>query len=133
MKKLVYTFIALFITAGAFAQDKSASLDKLLKAKNGEAVFTSIIEHTIDNIDQSKQADFKKEIAVHAAKAIADAKAYFMKKYSKEELDAIYAEYTDESKIDMSDKVNSFARAWRSYRAKFQKEFKETYIKYQQM
>ncbi len=86
MKNLIYTFIALFITTASFAQDKAATLDKLMAANNGDKIFTTLGEKYVTNIDANKQADFKAEIAKKAKQYRAEAVAYFMSKYSQKEL-----------------------------------------------
>ncbi len=135
MRKLGYTLIALFITLGSFAQDKTAlttSLEKLMKAKNGDVIFTGILEKTISNIEASKQAAFKTEIEALATKIQAEAIAEFTKRYSTAaEVDAMYTEFMEPGRIDKSDKVNGFSRAWRNHKGRFQQGFKKIYRAYQ--
>ncbi len=130
MKNLFYTFIALFVAVGSFAQDKDAftsKLEKLMDAHNGSTIFSRILESNIDNVAPEKQAEFRQKITEEAAKIRAEAITYFTKKYSQEDIDAIYTEFTTEGRIDYSQKTLSFIREWRNYKGQFQKRFKEIY------
>jgi hypothetical protein len=132
MKRIIYTFIALFITVGSFAQEKSAytkSLEKLMEAKNGSAVFESILESTIKNVETAKQADFKQKVELSAASIKAKAIQYFTKKYSQKDINEIYTEFTTEGRIDYTPKTLTFIREWRNFKNQYQKEFKEIYSK----
>ena len=130
MKNLFYTFIALFMSIASFAQSsqaKTQSIEKLLDARNGSTIFTRILDSNIDQVAPDKQAEFKQKINAEAAAIRADAIQYFSKKYSQQDIDAIYAEFTTEGRIDFSQKTLSFIREWRNFKGKFQQRFKEIY------
>ena len=130
MKKVIYTFIALFITLGSFAQEKNAytkSIEKLMNAKNGTAIFERILDSNIDNIEVTKQAEFKQKVELSATTKKAEAIQYFTKKYSQEDIDEIYTEFTTDGRIDYTPKTLTFIREWRNFKNQFQQEFKEIY------
>ncbi len=130
MKKIIYTFVALFITVGSFAQDKSAftkSVEKLMNARNGSDIFERILESNIDNIETTKQVDFKQKVESAATTTKEEAIQYFTKKYSQEDIDEIYTEFTTDGRIDYTPKTLTFIREWRNFKNQFQQEFKEIY------
>jgi len=134
MRKLGYTLIALFITLGSFAQDKTAleaSIQKMMKAKNGDVIFTGLIDKTINNITPSKQASFRAEIEALATKIQVEALAEFSSRYTLTEINEMYTEFMEPGRIDKSDKVNAFSRAWRGHKGRFQQAFKKIYRAYQ--
>jgi len=131
MKKIIFTFIALFIATSSFAQEKTAKINQLLAYNNGDGIFTSILNRNIHNIDQSYHAEFKAAIETAATKYKTEAMKYFAKKYSIADLNAIYAEIQNKSIINRTDKTNGFFREWRGFKGKFQKAFKEIYREYQ--
>jgi hypothetical protein len=130
MKNLIYTLFALFITVSGFSQEKTAftsSLEKLMNAKNGSAIFTRILDSNIDNVAPAKQAEFRQKINAAAEEAKANAIKYFTKKYSQDDINEIYTEFTTEGRIDYTQKTLTFIREWRNFKGQFQKRFKEIY------
>lgn len=130
MKKLLVSFIALFISIGSFAQENSAytkSLEKLMQAKNGSTIFTRILESNIQGVETSKQAEFQQKINELAELKKVEAMKYFSRKYSQADIDEIYTEFTTEGRIDYTPKTLTFIKEWRNFKTQFQQGFKEIY------
>jgi len=130
MKKLLISLIVLLVSAGSFAQSKSAldqSIEQLMQAKNGATIFTRITESNIKNIETSKQADFQQKVEALAAAKQNEALKYFAKKYSQADINEIYTEFTTEGRIDYTPKTLTFIREWRNFKSQFQQDFKVLY------
>jgi len=127
-------FLALIFSFQLFSQEinKQVSLDDLLTVNDNSKIFTQLPKDNIHYLTKEKQEAFKQEVAVLAQKKIAIAKKYFNKKYSAEDINSIYAEFTQEGRMNFNPKTLSFIREWRSYKREFQKEFNALFMEYQQ-
>lgn len=133
MKKtlLVLLFISFFNQA--FSQTNEAKKTKittLIEMNDNSKYFTELVSINIDKIKKDKQASFRNEIAMLAAKKKAEAIRFFMKKYSTKEINAIYADYSVPNSLAYSQKTLSFLREWKTYKLLFQKEFKAVFSRY---
>ncbi len=130
MRTILLTIVTFIFATGAFAQSKADLVEKVLEVKNGKAIFTRLTEDN-QNIPDAKKAEFKELINKKAEELLNEARNYFMKKYSEEDLEEIYNELNTPGRIALSEKTLGFIREYRSYKIKFQKYFKEKYIAYQ--
>jgi len=129
MKKILVSILVLFSSFLSFAQNSAytQSLEKLMHAKNGDAIFSRLVESSTQNIEVAKQANFKQKANKLAFSKQAEAVEYFTKKYSQADINEIYTEFTSEGRIDYTPKTLTFIREWRNFKGEFQKEFKELY------
>ncbi len=134
---LIYTiFILLFVSPNSlFSQNgsnnqKEVVLTSLMKARNGEEIFTQLIDNTIDKIPFDKRLSYRKKLEMIAVDVKAEAKQYFLKKYTLAELQAIYNEYKIERRITRSRITQLYAAEWKEYKRKFQKRFREVFDDY---
>jgi hypothetical protein len=130
MRTIFYTIIALLFTSSIYSQDKAALVDKVMTVNNGNDIFIRLQENNT-SIPDEKKAEFKALIQKKADELQAEARKYFMKKYSADDLNEIYTELNTPGRISLSEKTLSFIREYRSYKIKFQKYFKEQYIAFQ--
>jgi hypothetical protein len=126
MKKM-FTLLFLFVGMSIFAQTKQASVEDVMNAKHGAAIFERLINSTLPNIPEEKREMFKVKASQLVADKKAEAKKYFENKYSQKDINDIYAELTNEERFDYSLKTTGFIKEWRSYKAQYQSEFKELY------
>jgi predicted RecB family endonuclease len=131
MKKITL-FLAFILSLSMFSQEvKEVSLDELLTVNDNSVIFTQLLENNIHYIEDERQEAFKNEIEALAQKKITKAKKYFNKKYSRKDINHIYAEFTQNGRMNFNPKTLSFIREWRSYKREFQKEFKVLFMEYQ--
>ncbi|HIE19318.1 TPA: endonuclease III [Candidatus Bathyarchaeota archaeon] len=107
-------------------------IDKLLYAKDNMQLFNQLVENNVRYISRDKQDDFRNEIENLKLKTIKDAKAYFLRRYSQQDINAIYSELIEKGRINNNTKTLSFKREWRTYQKAFQKEFTKIFYSYQQ-
>ncbi len=131
MKTILTTLAVLFISLNVFSQDKAALVDKVMKANNGDSIFVRLQDRD-ESIPEERKAEFKAVIQKKAQELQEEAKKFFMKKYSSEDLEEIYKELTTPGVLSLSDKTSEFIRYYRGYKIKFQKFFKEQYVAFQQ-
>ena len=113
-----------------FSQETNSKKEKiiaLLEINANSKIFTELVTLNIQEIDKDKQLDFRKKIDKLAKNKKEEAIIFFMKKYSKADINTIYEDYSTPNRLAYSQKTLSFLREWKSYKILFQKEFKEVF------
>lgn len=133
MKQILLFIVVVFIGFQSYAQnddDLKNSIIKLMEVKNNSNFFTELVDLNIHHIKKDKQHSFRNQIAELAENKKAEAIAYFIKRYTKKDIDAIYKDYSSLNSLAYSQKTNSFLKEWQSYKNQFQKEFKKVFATY---
>jgi len=133
MKKLVLLSFLLFYVILGISQESISKKDKiieLLEMNNNSKYFTDLISINIEKISIDKQDDFRNEINTLAEIKKNEAIDFFIKKYSKADINAIYNDYSVPNQFSYSQKTLSFLREWKTYKLIFKKEFNAIITKY---
>jgi hypothetical protein len=134
MKKFSLLTLLFLLSSMAFSQDElkqNITLDKLLSVNDNSLVFTKLVKDNISYISVAKQEDFKTKVANLAKQKKDKAKVYFSKKYTQKDINEIYAEFTQNGRMNFNPKTLSFVREWRTYKREFQKEFNQLFFEFQ--
>jgi len=133
MKKVFFMILVFAMISIGFSQENISKKDKivaLLEINDNSKIFTELVTLNIQEIDKEKQLDFREEIDKLARNKKEEAIVFFMKKYSEDDINAIFTDYSVPNQLAYSQKTVSFLREWKSYKSNFQKEFKEFFTSF---
>ena len=130
MKKVFFLILVFSFTSIVFSQENNLKKEKiiaLLEMNNNSKLFTKLVALNIQEIDKDKQLAFRREIAKLAIDKNEEAIVFFMEKYSEDDINAIFTDFSVPNRLAYSQKTLSFMREWKSYKLLFQKEFKKIF------